>query len=833
MTSAVMQALTKWRQIRQKLDILPEDPAINGRFACASEEEGIVLDMLSKAFTSMGNVEESIEYALEAMTALGHRFPTTKAGKIKMIVENLIKVQWMAKRGHKIKFSTVTDADRAYTGLLQRVGYLSFRINNDKLSFFACTVRSLTLKKGDHATWMTSLHGVNVVAPALKLWSVYDWTLDEINRIAAEDPNSAISESILSSSNGIAYFAKAEFKSSAAMYLRGAIAFGELHDYSNWMYNLAWSSMCRHELGERKKGIDLLEEKGWAGLKTLDNQGVTRVYWSTMSYLACWGGKKEAAKLLDDYHSHESKLDPDKRELIGLIDYLRFRAQMISEEEALVLILKNVDTTRRSFLCMYTLSTTATLSALLHFHDNLAIKGERASVAGYKCGDIMVRIKTCSDYLQKLGKKYTSCEGWAAWSKSCVYRRQGSPRNALHSIESGIESANRINAKACLACLWLEKGKCEEELSGELSTRRTSMTTASGKRRSVGRSKPTNGNTITPESEASQATKSYTHAMDIAGEHELVFIYESCKNKLRKYGINRSSSKPAGDVGDYGTYVGLSPLDRVGGTRQEDGRSQSMRARDIAEDAESGRDGGGIPNNITANMSGSLAGIASADSRFNGYESEAGGPQSAMSEGMASDIGRSGAQSEGDGSERGSRRDSILGRLMDKVGVGGGGGARRESGRRESGRRESGRRESGRRESGRRESGRRESGGSDANFDVMSAGVGKGGGAGVRRASGRRGSSDRRQSWGRRGSGGSVPSGSPLLAPSPRVVTDAAEEEVKRHKEEKRKSRASQYKSINNKLHLELELAAKEDEHKGRRVSGMLSDTLKGFRAGR
>ena len=157
-------------------------------------------------------------------------------------------------------------------------------------------------------------------------------------------------------------------------------------------------------------------------------------------------------------------------------------------------------------------------------------------------------------------------------------RRQGKVKGALIKIVSGIEEAQRISSRTCLAALWLERGLCEQSLEGEggkvLFRKITTQTFRTG--------------AVVPDGlkkEGYDCLKSYNLAIEIAREHGLGAIEAKAQKKLddKDNLLKYYSSNNLGGVGELrasseGIVNGQRSRSSVRGSSARDGMKKSSVA---------------------------------------------------------------------------------------------------------------------------------------------------------------------------------------------------------------------------------------------------------------
>ena len=278
--------------------------------------------------------------------------------------------------------------------------------------------------------------------------------------------------------------------------------------------------------GDISKALSMLL-KGFNHLKSLENQDAAQRLAECAFSIASWGTEDDCKKVLSKINDLSEKTKVQVKEITTYCLVSKLAGKGWTDDDIAKHLASNpnynfVDIVPKSLL--YSLLAIASFNQYDHLLDVFIAEG-RETIGSLTRDEIMVYLGKWCKFLERLGKMYPVDKCWALWARGCVLRRQGTVKGALMKIVAGIEEAQRISSRTCLAALWLERGLCEQSLEGEggkVLFRKMSTRTIR-----LGAVVPDG-----PKKEGSDCLKCYNLAIEIAREHGLGAIEAKAQKKL-------------------------------------------------------------------------------------------------------------------------------------------------------------------------------------------------------------------------------------------------------------------------------------------------------------
>ena len=296
MPKTVMDSLTKWMEIKKKLENSGSDSAINGRFASAREEEGIVYVTLGKANNKDLKFKDAYKYCLKGIERLGKPFPRSKVGKVKLLGVGLATLQYISTTGGKFTYDdNPSDAKVIYFDALYLVGMLCIRRLRDQLGFLTATILACQ-KNAPVRSRLELMQALALIAPSMRLFKIYDFSIKETNRLSLECKNEVVASAILNVVNGYAYSAKGELKQSAAAFKKASKDYMKQRDIEQWANAATFGAMSMFENGLGGKAEVVLLDSYEVAVENQNRTARMQII-SVAKDVIAWGNvKSEACK---------------------------------------------------------------------------------------------------------------------------------------------------------------------------------------------------------------------------------------------------------------------------------------------------------------------------------------------------------------------------------------------------------------------------------------------------------------------------------------------------------------------------------------------------------
>jgi len=466
MSKTVLETLDKWRKIKAKLGMKATDPAINTRFESAYVEEVVVLNALARSHIVFNHYKEARDLYLQVMKLLGRRFPVHTAGKVKVILKGIAFLQYKAATGGSFMVTEEGDASVAteqYHHALAGLGLLNFRRLNDLPGYLACIFMDVLSRDSTAKTILKACLGLVSIAPAIGLWSVYELSVREANRLAMEVEDEVYGSANLNLINGMAYSSRGELKQASGYFLKGGQDMFTLRDMELWAQCVSNACMCLFENGFVSNSLGLVRKAMKTALG-LDNQLATLQMIQVAVDQLAWADDEDITEFMVTYRENESKWIAEKDNHTSWA-FCRWRIGDMNADECVK------EMARQQSICsfvnshLFTGDRTGSTLGFLELYDTGVMQGKEA-LGGKSLAQIMGYIVQNVAFLESLSNHHLYSKCWALLLRACVLRRQGKLKAALVMCLDGQEAANKTNSRACLCMLWNEKGKCEEQLDG-------------------------------------------------------------------------------------------------------------------------------------------------------------------------------------------------------------------------------------------------------------------------------------------------------------------------------------------------------------------------------
>jgi hypothetical protein len=457
MSYAVVSELTAWQNIRPKLNLRPNDNAVNGRFATAGIEEGVMAVSLAKSYNKLGRYLDARDLCIFGIKKLTNSdaVPASKLGKIYTISRGLAKVQLKAVSGGNFSFDATPEPSKeALHDSYFLLCMLLFRRLQDTTGYLTVLSRSLATEGAPVKARMQQFTGMVVVAPVLGLTRVFEFCVREANRLASECGDEVVASSFLSMINGFAYSGKGELIQAASVFSKSASEMYKLRDFEQWANMSTFSALCLFENGQNTRAREILKKTLNTAME-IDN--ATAVYQAclTMHDEICWGSQEEAQEWFELFDSKVSeKLTAAQSTDFGysVKPWLMHRCGLMEEEDMINNMILGQEAGSWSKTHLLVTNRAMACACFFDIYDNLKNRD--------RGGEVMNEAERIVKFLEKLSHSpMVRC--WSLCLRGGLMRRRGKLIKAMEFLIQGIESASRTHSKVCLAYLWLERGHCE------------------------------------------------------------------------------------------------------------------------------------------------------------------------------------------------------------------------------------------------------------------------------------------------------------------------------------------------------------------------------------
>jgi predicted ATPase len=535
MPKAVVTSLDKWIALKSKLDIRDHDPAINGRYSCAKEEEGMILASRAMALTrTMGN-SNIVSACLSASRILvpNKHIPSSKAGQIAAIVKGISFLLYKTKTGSNLSYDPDPDpVYNTYYSCLFQAANLAFRRSGDSMTMIVILLECFRSSRMSARLRLTNCQGFIVLAPIMGLKGVGDYLHKQVIRLneVLDHVDVQFGSAVCNFANGLGYSGKGELKQGGSYFIKASDDYLNIRDMDLWANCTTFGCMSIFEAGNLSKSMSILK-KGFTIAKTSNHVAANNQFAAVILDQCIYSDSNTCQEIVEEYNSRPEEMFGDRKSKQTSWGYASYIAGKISVEEFMKVIMLSQENC--SFLTshLYTGDRVASSLAFFAIYDKcMETDGANTAVAGVSTNDMLKCVGDNEKFLEKLGKVFECSRPWALFLKGSIQRRRGKLSQALVSLTNGVEAATRINGKSALCMLLYEKGCAEEslEVGGTLSKKKTDGTNAS-----VHAENTLKGDCI----------NSYKRAAEIGKEIGMIRVLDCATAKLKNsFGFGRSPS---------------------------------------------------------------------------------------------------------------------------------------------------------------------------------------------------------------------------------------------------------------------------------------------------